>query len=53
MGKVYVSKNLKKVSTMIKGDGYGTIISVTESDSISDELKKKQEERAKKLGFVR
>jgi len=53
MGKVYVSKNLKKISTMIKGDGYGTILSVTESENMSDDLKKKQEERARKLGFMR
>lgn len=45
----YISKNLKKTSVTI--DKYGNIISEITSDSKADEMKQKQELRAKRLGF--
>jgi len=51
MGKVYVSKNLIKKSTVI--DSNGNIVSKTTSLDRNDELKKKQEERARRLGLRR
>lgn len=46
---VTISKQLKKES--IKLDKGGNIISRSNSDNPNEELKRKQEERAKKLGF--
>lgn len=46
---VTISKNLKKES--IKLDKNGNIIERSSSDNANEEFKKKQEERAKKLGF--
>jgi len=46
---VTISKQLKKES--IKLDSKGNIVSRVNSDNMNDEFKKKQEERAKKLGF--
>lgn len=51
MGKVYVAKNLIKKSTVI--DSNGMIVSQTTSLDKNDEMRKKQEERAKRLGFRR
>ncbi len=51
MGKVYVAKNLIKKSTVI--DSNGMIVSQSTSLDRNDEMKKKQEERARRLGLRR
>ena len=51
MGKVYVAKNLIKKSTVI--DSNGMIVSQSTSLDKNDEMKKKQEERARRLGLRR
>lgn len=48
---VYVAKNLKKRTTVI--DGKGHILSVTAHETKEEEMKRKQEERARKLGFLK
>ena len=51
MGKTFIAKNLKKTSIEI--DGFGNILSQTSSQSKADEMKQKQEARARKLGMRR
>lgn len=46
---VTVSKNLKKES--IKIDKQGNIVSRSSSNDMNEEMKRKQDERARKLGF--
>ncbi len=46
---VIISKQLKKES--IKIDKNGQVVSSSNSENANEEMKRKQEERAKKLGF--
>lgn len=49
MGKVFVSKNMQKESIVI--DKHGNVVSRTFSNNRADEMKRKQEERARRLGL--
>ena len=44
-----ISKNLKKTSIVI--DKFGNVISSSSAETKAEEMKRKQEERARKLGM--
>jgi len=51
MGKTFIAKKLKKTSVEI--NSFGKVINQSYSESKDDEMKRKQEARALKLGMRR